>query len=153
MSTTKTNWANATKSDAKAIPITKTKPDRGERANGIVEGFKPRSYSTGSFGVEISYTVEGVERKVYENIVLKTLDPKTGNFKPTQYGEQSLKRRLQAFGLDSDSVNNFPIPVTPQDAENGAYNFQGTHVVLYLGEEEYMGKPKKRVNAVFPQDK
>jgi transposase len=69
---------------------------------------------------------------------------------PTKYGESNLKRRLQAFGLDSDAINAFPIPRSPKDAGNDAYNLSGTNVAVYLVDEEYLGKPTKRVRAVFP---
>lgn len=145
------NWAARGKAATKAVPLTKSNPvDRGTRHQGVVETFTPIAYKTGSFGVAISYTVEGLERKVYENIVLRKLNAK-GDLEPTQYGESTLKRRLQAFGLDSDAINAFPIPRTPKD-ENDAYNFQGTPVAIYLTDEMYLDRPQKRVKSVFPLD-
>jgi hypothetical protein len=147
-----TNWANKGKAAANAKPLTTTanKKDRGERNLGVVEHFKPRSYSTGSFGVEIAYTLEGIERKVYENIVLKKLGA-DGNFTATPFGEQSLKRRLQAFGLTSDEINAFPIPKTPKD-ESEMYNFAGVPVAVYITQETYMDKVQNRVASVWPKD-
>jgi hypothetical protein len=147
------NWANKGKEAAKAVPLTVTKSgkEKGTRHKGFVESFTPKSYKTGSFGVEIKYTVEGIERPVYENLVLTTLS-KTGTMEPTKYGESSLKRRLQAFGLDSEAINLFPIPRSPKDGDNEAYSFTGTPVTVYIRQEEYMGKTQNRVNAVFPAD-
>lgn len=142
------NWANRGKASVKAVPTTKTNADRGSRHKGVVESFTPKSYKTGSFGVEIKYTVEGLERPVYENVVLTKMTDK-GTLEATKYGENSLKRRLQAFGLDSDAINSFPIPRTPKDADNSAYNFTGTPVIVYIKQEEYMGRPQNRVGSVF----
>lgn len=149
-----TNWANKTKAAATAVPLSKSAPaERGVRHRGVVESFTPKSYKTGSFGVEIKYTAEGVERPIYENVVLKVMTDK-GALEATQYGESTLKRRLQAFGLTSEQINKFPIPVIPKDAETNAeaYKFGDTPVVLYLIDEEYMGKAKKRVKAVYLVD-
>ena len=147
-----TNWANKGKEATAAIPLVKKdKADYGKKHKGFVESFTPKSYKTGSFGVEIKYTVEGLERPVYENVVLTTLSD-TGTFTPTKYGDNSLKRRLQAFGLSSAAINTFPTPRTPKDAGNEAYNFKGTPVVVYITQESYMGKAQNRVKAVFPQD-
>ena len=147
-----TNWANRTKEAANAQPISKTSVDRGTRHEGVVETFTPRSYKTGSFGIEIKYSVAGLERAVYENVVLMKLTD-VGTLEATKYGASSLIRRLQAFGLDAAAIEAFPIPRTPKDAENEAYNFQGTPVVIYLKDAEYMGKPKKEVGSVFPVDR
>jgi hypothetical protein len=143
------NWATRTKDAAQAVPLTKSKGDRGERRTAVVESFTPKSYKTGSFGVEVKYSVAGLQRPVYENIVLTKLSD-SGTMEPTKYGESNLKRRLQAFGLDSDAINAFPIPRSPKDAGNDAYNLSGTNVAVYLVDEEYLGKPTKRVRAVFP---
>ncbi len=153
MSNTKpstSNWASRTKAAAAAVPISKPAVDRGTRHEGIVETFEPVSFSTGSLGVKIKYTVQGLERAVYENIVLKTLN-KEGVLENTKYGESSLKRRLQAFGLTAEQILAFPIPKTPKD-ESEQYNFQGTPVAIYLADREYMGKPQKDVKSVFPID-
>lgn len=146
-----TNWANRTKTASKAIPLSKPSTDRGTRHNGVVESFTPKSYKTGSFGVEIKYTVEGLERPVYENVVLTKLNDQ-GVMEATKYGDNSLKRRLQAFGLDSSAINAFPTPKTPKDADNAAYGFTGTPVVIYITQEEYMGRTQNRVKSVFPVD-
>lgn len=143
------NWANRGKAATSAVPLNKSNnQDRGTRHAGVVESFTPKSYKTGSFGVEIKYTAEGIQRPVYENVVLMKLSD-AGSLEATKYGEASLKRRLQAFGLNSEAINAFPIPRTPKDAGNEAYNFAGTPVAIYLTDEEYMGKPQKRVKSVF----
>lgn len=145
------SWANRGKAATADIPLTKQdKVDRGTRYEGIVEAFTPVSFSTGSLGIKIKYSVKGLERAVYENIVLKTLD-KDGNLKATTYGDSNLKRRLQAFGLSAEQILAFPVPKTPKD-ESEAYNFQGTPVTLYLSDREYMGKTHKDVRYVFPID-
>lgn len=146
-----TNWANRTKQAAGAVPLTKPSTDRGTKHNGVVESFTPKSYKTGSFGVEIKYTVEGLERPVYENVVLTKLNDQ-GAMEATKYGDNSLKRRLQAFGFTSAAINAFPTPKTPKDAGNEAYELAGTPVVIYITQEEYMGRPQNRVKAVYPVD-
>lgn len=143
------NWATRTKTAAKEVPLTKSTGDKGTRHTAVVESFTPKSYKTGSFGIEVKYSVSGLQRPVYENIVLTKLSD-NGTMEPTKYGESNLKRRLQAFGLDSDAINAFPIPKTPKDAGNSAYNLSGVNVAVYLVDEEYLGKPTKRVRAVFP---
>lgn len=143
------NWAKRTKEATKSVPLTKSTGDKGTRHTAVVESFTPKSYKTGSFGVELKYAVSGLARPVYENIVLTKLSD-SGTMEPTKYGESNLKRRLQAFGLDSDAINAFPIPKTPKDAGNTAYNLAGVNVAVYLVDEEYLGKPTKRVRAVFP---
>ncbi len=145
-----TNWALRGKAATKAIPLTTKSRDYGVKHLGAVETFTPKSYKTGSFGVEISYTVEGLERKVYENIVLKVMGA-DGILKDTQYGKSTLIKRLQAFGLDSEAVNAFPIPVSPK-SESTEYDLAGAPVTIYIKQEEYMGKPQNRVGSVFPQD-
>jgi len=145
------NWANRGKAAAAAQPLSKKSDvDRGTRYNATVEHFILKSFKTGSFGIEIKYTAEGLQRPVFENIVLSTMSPK-GALVPTKYGEATLKYRLKAFGLSSEEITQFPIPLTVKD-ESEAYNFAGTPVVAYLGDEEYMGKPKKVVRAVWPTD-
>lgn len=149
-----TSWANRTKTAANVVPISKqaSKTERGTRHEGAVEIFELTSYSTGSYGYKIAYSVTGLERKVYENVVLKTMS-KDGTLSPTKYGESTLKRRLAAFGLDADAINQFHIPQSPKDiAEGEAVSFAGAPVALYLTDEEYLGKPQKRVKAVFPID-
>lgn len=142
-------WATRTKVATQEVPLTKSTGDRGERRTAIVESFTPKSYKTGSFGVELKYSVAGLKKPVYENIVLTKLTD-NGTMEATKYGESNLKRRLQAFGLDSDAINAFPIPKSPKDAGNEAYNLSGASVAIYLVDEEYLGKPTKRVRAVFP---
>lgn len=143
------NWATRTKAATKEVPLTKATGDKGKRHTAVVESFTPKAYKTGSFGIEVKYSVAGLQRPVYENIVLTKLSD-SGTMEPTKYGESNLKRRLQAFGLDSDAINAFPIPRTPKDAGNDAYNLSGVNVAVYLVDEEYLGKPTKRVRAVFP---
>lgn len=145
-----TSWANRTKTAANVVPLSKTAEGtatRGTRHVGALELFQPVSYSTGSFGYKIAYTVEGLERKVYENVVLKTVNKSTGNFEATKYGESTLKRRLAAFGLDADAINAFEIAKVPGEAVD---KFNGAPVAIYLIDEEYLGKPQKRVKAVYP---
>lgn len=142
-------WATRTKEETQKVPLTKATGDRGQRHVGVVESFTPKSYKTGSFGVEVKYSVKGLQRPVYENIVLTKMTD-SGTMESTKYGESNLKRRLQAFGLDSDAINSFPIPRTPKDSGNSAYNLSGANVAIYLVDEEYLGKPTKRVKAVYP---
>lgn len=151
--TPNTNWANRTKTAANVVPLsTKAKStDRGARFEGAVEIFELTAYSTGSFGYKIAYSVTGLDRKVYENVVLKTMS-KEGVLTPTKYGESTLKRRLAAFGLDADAINQFHIPQSPKDTSDAVPSFAGASVALMLTDEEYMGKPQKRVKAVFPLD-
>jgi hypothetical protein len=145
------NWATRTKTATKSVPLSKSTGDRGERRTAVVESFTPKSYKTGSFGVEVKYSVAGLQRPVYENIVLTKLSD-NGTMEPTKYGESNLKRRLQAFGLDSEAINAFPIPKSPKDSGNEAYALSGAPVAIYLVDEEYLGKPTKRVRAVFPAE-
>ena len=145
-------WATRTKEATQAVPLTKGGGDKGERRTAVVEAFTPKAYKTGSFGVELKYSVSGLKKPVYENIVLTKLTD-NGTMEPTKYGESNLKRRLQAFGLDSDAINAFPIPRSPKDAGNEAYNLSGTSVAVYMVDEEYLGRPTKRVRAVFPLDR
>ena len=144
-------WATRTKDATKAVPLSKATGDKGQRHLAVVESFTPKSYKTGSFGIEIKYSVKGLQRPVYENIVLTKLTD-NGTMEATKYGESNLKRRLQAFGMDSDAINAFPIPRTPKDASNDAYNLAGANVAVYLVDEEYLGKPTKRVRSVFPAE-
>lgn len=148
-----TNWANRTKNAANVVPLNKKATGtaaRGTRHEGAVELFELTVFKTGGYGYKIAYSANGVERKVYENLVLKTMS-KSGTLTPTAYGESTLKRRLAAFGLDADAINQFHIPQSPKDVGEGTSpNFVGAPVALILIDEEYLGKPTKRVKAVYP---
>lgn len=149
-----TSWANRTKAATNAVPLTKSaaKVDRGTRHNGVLESVTPTVFKTGSFGFKIKYSLEGEQRPVFENIVLRSLSD-NGTLEPTKYGESSFKRRLQAFGLTADEINNFVIPATPKSANEADYaSFPNHSVTIYTVDEEYMGKPQKRVKSVFPKD-
>lgn len=149
MSTTNTKWANRTKAAASAIATT-VKKDRGTRYEGTVESATPVSYSTGSFGIKIKYVVAGLERALYENVVLMKMND-DGMPTPTKYGEATLKRRLQAAGLSSDEINAFKTPRTVKDTDiNEALS--GAPVAVYAITEEYLGKPSYNVKSVFPLD-
>ena len=152
-----TNWANAGKAATAAVPLAKNgnKKDRGIRRVGQLHAASLKSYKTGSFGVEFQYTIEGMDtqygpRKVYENVVLSVMN-KDGILNPTQYGAATLKRRLQAFGLTADEVNQIGTPVTVK-SEFNLSPIIGTGVAIYTRDAEYMGKPKLEVASVFPLD-
>lgn len=146
-----TNWAQRTKDATKKVPLeNKNSKDRGTRHEGLVETFIPKSYSTGSFGVQLRYSVAGLSNDVYENIILKKMGT-DGNLEATKYGEASLKRRLAAFGMTAEEISAFPIPRSPKD-ESPAYDLAGAPVVIYLADREYMGKTYKDVKSVWPVD-
>lgn len=144
----KPNWANAGKQVAKSIPTTTANgKERGTRHTGVIDKVEAVSYKTGSFGLKLKYQVEGLERAVYENIVLRKPNAE-GDMEATRFGEATFKRRLQAFGLTSDEVNAFPIPKTVQQGEHLSA-ISGAPVAIYLRDREYLGKPQKDVAAVF----
>ncbi len=143
------NWANRTKAAATAVPLETKSKDRGTRHVGVLEAITPTVYSTGSFGLKVKYSVEGLERAVYENIVLRTMNAE-GNYTATKYGESSLKRRLAAFGLSNEDIAAFAIPKTPKDVISA--DLVGAPVALYLADREYMGKTYKDVKSVWPAD-
>lgn len=144
------NWANRVKQQTQAVPVAKASSDRGTRYEGILKAATLKSYKTGSFGVELQYSIPDQQKTVYENVVLATLSAE-GALVPTKYGAATLKRRLQAFGFTPDEINNLGTPRTIKDAFNisGAV---GTGVAVYCRAEEYMGRPKLAVRSVFPLD-
>ena len=145
---TKTNWANKTKEAVQAVPVSTQTKDRGTRHRAVVDKVEAVAYKTGSFGIKIKYQVEGLERAVYENVVLRKPDTE-GNMQPTRFGEATLKRRLQAFGMTADEVNAFAIPKTVQQGAQLS-TISGVPVAIYLRDREYLGKPQKDVASVFP---
>jgi hypothetical protein len=146
------NWAARTKSAANAVPAGKSGKGRGKRYEGTVKNGTLKAYKTGSFGVEMQYTinVDGNERTVYENVVLKKLT-QDGVLEPTKYGAETLKRRLLAFGLSADEINGLGIPATP-NVEFNLTPIIGAGVAVYCRDAEYMGKPKLEVASVYPLD-
>lgn len=143
-----TNWANKGKAAAKAVPTsTGSTKERGKRYTGVIDKVEAVAFKTGSFGLKLKYQVEGLERAVYENIVLRKPDAE-GNLQATQFGESTFKKRLMAFGLTSEEVNAFSIPKTVTQGEHLS-QINGAPVAIYLRDREYLGKPQKDVAAVF----
>lgn len=145
------NWANRGKAATAAIPVTIKKPsDYTDVRKGVVESFGTHlSAATGGLCTKTVYTVEGQEGKLYEYNLLRKPNA-NGDMEKTKYGEQTLKMRLRAFGLDNGEVNAFPIPKTINDQHEAYDQLVGTPVLLALVDEEYMGKTQKKVKAVFP---
>lgn len=142
----------ATKQAAQAIPVaTATNPkDRGTRHEGVIDKIETTSYRTGSFGLKLKYVVTGVERPVYENIILRKNDEE-GNLINTKYGIDSFKRRLQAFGYTSEDILAFPIPKKVTD--NAEFSdILGATVTVYLRDRKYMGKLVHDIASVWPLD-
>lgn len=141
-----TNWANRGKAAVAAVPVTKQASGNnlGTRHIGIVESFEQTTFGTGSRGIKASYTIPGEKYPVNEYIVQKLF--KEGKLEPTKYGNSTRAKRLAALGLTSDQINKLA------DDSLGDHVFNGAKVAVYLVDEEYMGKPKKRVKAVFPLD-
>lgn len=149
---TKTNWATRAKAATAAIPLTKTAPKaRGTRYEGEIKAVTAKAYKTGSFGIEFQYTLGGIERAVYENVVLSK-QTEEGNLIPTQYGESTFKRRLQAAGFTSEQINAFSIPKTVKSPAEALQSLVGAPVAVYCIDEEYLGKPRKAVKSVWPLD-
>lgn len=146
----KPNFANETKGKANLKPVTSVNPrDRGTRYTAVVDSAEPTFYSTGSFGIKIKYVVEGMQKAVYENVVLRTIDKTSGNPTATKYGDATLKRRLAAAGLTSDEVDGFEIPKTAENKDAfGA--IIGAGVAIYLAPRDYMGKTYYDVKSVWP---
>lgn len=149
-----TSWANRGKAATAAVPVSKTAPaiDRGVRHEGTLDKAELTQFSTGSIGVVFRYVVEGWDKAVYENVVLfkQTLE---GTMTATKYGDQTLRRRFQAFGLTPDDINSFTTPKTIGDKKAADFITNlplGAPVAVYLIDEEYMGKAKKAVKSVFP---
>jgi hypothetical protein len=85
---------------------------------------------------------------VYENIILKKVDAE-GNLINTKYGIDSFKRRLQAFGYDSEDILAFPVPKKVTD--NSEFTEMiGACVDIYLRNREYMGRTVQDVASVWP---
>lgn len=156
MSETKpaTNWANRTKAAAAAVPLAKPAPAgaRGERFEGVVEAIKPEAYKTGTIGFSVKFAVKGLERAVYTRYFTRLMDKTTGDLKDNIKGAVFLDKFLTACGLTSDERLAFPTLRTPQHQEaiEALNTLVGSEVVLYLVDEEYMGKVKKEVRAVLP---
>jgi len=146
--------STATKEAAQAIPVgTGNTKDRGTRYEGTIDKIETTSYRTGAFGLKMKYIVAGLDRPVYENIVLKTVDKADpdGNLVNTKYGIDSFKRRLQAAGYTSEDILAFPIPRKITDNSEFA-DVLGATVTIYLRDREYMGKAVKDVASVWPLD-
>lgn len=146
---TNVKWGNKTKATASAVPTT-VKKDRGTRYEGVIESATPVAFKTGSFGLKIKYVVNGLERALYENVVLTKMTDE-GMPTPTMYGEATFKRRLQAAGMTSDEVNAFKIPKTIKHTE-GLERLTGAKVAVYAIQTEYLGRPSFDVKSVFPLD-
>jgi hypothetical protein len=155
MSNANQKWSQQTKGAAAAIPL--NKKDRGTRYTGTIAGVEAKVFSTGSFGLKLKYSVDGLERALYENIVL-TKQNEDGSVTPTQYGESSVKRRLQAAGLSADEINAIKIPRTVAAFEkSGLAVMVGAPVAVYATEGTYTDKtgqikPSLNVKSVFPLD-
>lgn len=149
------NWAARTKEATSAVPVTKTggnggKKDYGTAYKGTIDSITATSYKTGSFGFKIAYKLEGQERRVFENIVLKKLSD-DGVLVDTAYGLSSLKHRLTAAGLTADEINQISFPQNPKNLGNMP-DITGANVVVFAADTEYMGRPQKEVRMVKPSE-
>lgn len=147
------NWAARTKEATSAVPVTKTggnggKKDYGTAYRGTIDSITPTVYKTGSFGYKIAYKLEGQERRVFENIILKKLND-DGVLVPTAYGISSLKHRLSAAGLTADEINQINFPENPKNL-GSLPDLTGAQVTVFAADTEYMGRPQKEVRLVKP---
>ena len=143
-----TNWANRGKAAIAAVPLNKNGTNRGERFEGGITEAVAKTYSTGSTGITIGYSIPGNKFPIRENVVLTD---KAGV--ATKYGMSTLIKRLQAAGNSAERINQFAL--STDDAKNAltlADYLVGAAVAVYLVDAEYLGKPKKEVKAVFPLD-
>lgn len=142
-----------TKTAAKAIPINKAVggKDRGTRYEATIDSIETTFYQTGSFGLKLKFVVAGLEKPVYNNIVLRKVG-EDGNLEDTKYGAETFKRTLLAAGLTADEVNAIGVPnkkTTNEEFETVI----GSNVAVYLAPREYMGKQYYDVKSVWSVDR
>ena len=145
------NWANKGKAAIKAVPTVNKAPRstlEGDR-QAIIQSAEPKTYSTGAFGVKVTYALTGsadnAGRKVFENLIL-TL--KTGKENPT--GLKIMQERLSAAGLSSEEILNFAYPTSDTDFGDLGKIVGKAMVLLLDSSEMYEGKPQTRVRATAP---
>lgn len=155
-----TNWAQRTKQDAAAIPVSKPAPkgDRGERFEARIEKVEAKVFKTGTIGFSVKYAVAGLERAVYANYFTRLMDKSTGDLVDNIKGAIFMDKFLTACGLTADERLAFPKLKTVTgplaEAPVAALNsLVGAEVALYLVDETYEGKTRKSVKSIFPLDR
>lgn len=148
------NTAAATKAAIEKNPVATNAGygDRGIKYAGVFDGGELASTSKGGFMAKLRYTVEGLNRPVYENIVFTTPSEDGTGLRATKNGESSLARRLAAFGVDSGIVATLA-GATSSDSKKfhiAFANGMGALVDIYLRERQYMGKTQYEVASVWP---
>jgi len=127
-----TNWAARGKAAVAASGNNKaTQPQRGEKGIAVVDGIEMKTFSTGSTGAVISYTVEGLKYPVREYLVFAKADG-------TQlFGRSKLIKRLQSFGLTSAQINK--LPTAGEALGKALVGINGRAVGVFVGKEEKVG--------------
>lgn len=143
------DWAGMLKADVKGASVGADKPrwpiPHGKHAARIA-AIKLTTFSTGSYGLQITYALEGagvVGRTINEYIVLTT-----SSGSKTEYGDNNLKRRLMAV-LSADQLANFKQPKNDQDLGDFRLLFNAPVTVDVKDGGVYKDRPTVKVGGVY----
>jgi hypothetical protein len=101
-------------------------------------------------GVTVTYVIESgsvKNRKINDIIVLAKQDKS-----PTQFGGQTLKRRLMAFGLPIEKINAFKAPRNEHDLGDFALTLGAAVTIVVKEDGEYNGRPSRKVAGVYARE-
>lgn len=140
------------KNELASAPV-KTKTARGPiplgKHNGRITAVKAQTFTKGSYGVKITYTLEGKGvsgRNINEFIVLLNAQGQK-----TKYGYSKIKTRLQ-LALTSEALNNFAWPASDNEIGDFAKLLDAAVIVDVKEDQPYNGQPARRVSAVYPRE-
>lgn len=146
------DWAGLLKADVNETSIESSKP-RGAipigKHSARISAIKFTTFKKGSYGVQLTYALEGegvVGRTINEYIVLTTKEGEK-----TQYGDLNLKRRLMAV-LTADQLAKFKAPKNEQDLGDFRLLFNAPVTVNVADGGEYEGRPTRKVKGVYSRN-
>lgn len=151
------NWAQRTKEQVAAVPLTKPAAAGGtaERYEVKITKIEAKAFKTGTIGFGVKYEGAGLERPVYQNYFSRLMNKDTGDLTDNVKGAVFTDKFLTACGLTSDERLAFPKLKTPSDAKaiEALNSLVGAEVVILTKDREYLGRVSKEVVAVFPIDR
>lgn len=146
------DWASLLKADVNETNVGESTPRTpipvGKHAARI-SAIKFTTFKKGSYGVQLTYSLEGsgvVGRTINEYIVLVTKEGAK-----TPYGDLNLKRRLMAV-LSADQLAKFKQPKSEQDLGDFRLLFNAPVTVSIKEGEMYEGRIQRKVGAVFSRN-